>query len=88
MITTEKINDLLEKRKNRVLTCAQIGMDRFQFEAFRKILLDEFGNSGFLSDLERLFANSTHKQERYGMGRHILRKKRRCPMNEFQCKRF
>jgi len=77
MISLDDINALIEARKNRVLTCAQVGMNEFQFKAFRKLFLDEFGRSGLLSDLERLLANSsnTHEQERQGTGRHTLRNK-------------
>ena len=77
MIRVDEIKDLLSGRMNQVLTYAQLGMTESQFMAFRKLFLDEFGNSGLLSDLERLSAHSsnTHEQERHGTGRHKLRKK-------------
>ena len=76
MIELDDIQALIEARKNRVLTCAQIGMSEFQFKAFRKIFLDEFGKSGLESDLERLLGHSSnHSPTRQGMGRNTLCKK-------------
>ena len=76
MIQLDDIQALIEARKNRVLTCAQIGMSEFQFQAFRKIFLDEFGKSGLGSDLEKLFGHSSIQSPTWqGKGRHTLRKK-------------
>lgn len=76
MIQLEDIQALIEARKNRVLTCAQIGMSEFQFQAFRKIFLDEFGKSGLESDLERLLGHSSKQQPTWqGKGRNISCKK-------------
>ena len=73
MIQLEDIQALIESRKNRVLTCAQIGMSEFQFQAFRKIFLDEFGKSGLGSDLEKLLGHSSiQSSTRQGKGRNIL----------------
>ena len=61
----EQVLRLLEARKNRVLTYAQIGLPEQQFRAFRKAFLDEFGKSGLESELEQLFCHSiTSKKDR------------------------
>ncbi|MCH8262949.1 MAG: hypothetical protein IIA77_07900 [Proteobacteria bacterium] len=77
--TTFELDDiqaLIEARKNRVLTCAQIGMNEFQFKAFRKIFLDEFGKSGLGSDLEKLLGHSSiQSPTRQDKGRNTLCKK-------------
>ena len=75
MMRTEDINTLLAKRKTRILDFAQMALQESQFKAFRKLFLDELGNSGFLSDLDRLLANASHSPERQGTGRNTLRKK-------------
>lgn len=75
MMRTEDINTLLDKRKSRILDFAQMALQESQFIAFRKLFLDELGNSGFLSDLDRLFANDSHSPERHGTGRNTLRKR-------------
>jgi len=75
MKALDEIQALIEARKNRVLTCAQIGMNEFQFTAFRKIFLDEFGKSGLGSDLEKLLRHSSIETTRQGTGRHTLCKK-------------
>lgn len=76
MSTLDDIRVLLEARKNRVLTCAQIGMNEFQFKAFRKIFLDEFGKSGLDSELEKLLSHSSFQSPtRQDTGRHTLCKR-------------
>lgn len=46
------IADALDRRKNRLLLVAQAALPPSQFEAFRKITLDELGKSGFQKDVE------------------------------------
>ncbi len=41
----------LDARKNRLLLTAQVGLPAHQFDAYRKILLDELGKNGFEQDL-------------------------------------
>ena len=62
------ILDLLSERKNRLLLTAQVGLPANQFEAYRKILLDELGRNGFERDLEKVLSQHT---ERNGSGRPI-----------------
>ena len=75
MINSEDINALLAKRKCRILDYAEMALQESQFKAFKKLFFHELGNSGFLSDLDRLLANDSHSPERQGKGRNILRKK-------------
>jgi hypothetical protein len=57
----------LNERKNRLLQYAQVGMSQSQFEAFRKLLLDELGKNGYEKDLEEVLQHT----ERQGTGRNI-----------------
>lgn len=61
------IIDKLNERKNRLLLTAQVGLPENQFDAYRKILLDELGRNGFEKDLEEVLLQHT---ERQGMGRN------------------
>jgi hypothetical protein len=65
------LSDAIEKldvRKNRLLLTAQVGLPTNQFDAFRKILLDELGRSGFEKDLAEVLMQHT---ERQGTGGNI-----------------
>jgi len=59
------ILDKLNERKNRLLLTAQVGLPENQFDAYRKILLDELGRNGFEKDLEEVLMQH---MERTGMG--------------------
>lgn len=59
------ILNALDQRKHRVLLVAQAALPATQFEAFRKILLDEFGKSGFQRELEDAL-NGHHGKARNG----------------------
>ena len=48
----EAILEVLNARKNQVLLVAQASLPPSQFDAFRKLFLNEFGRSGFQKDLE------------------------------------
>lgn len=51
----EAIVDKLHAHLNKVLTAAAIGIpSKDQFQAFRTFALDEFGNQGFLPELDAL----------------------------------
>ncbi len=71
MVEREDIERLISKRLNFVLKVAAVGLPSSQFDSFRNIVLNEFGNSGFGKDLDRLFGNNT---ARHGTGRNTLRK--------------
>lgn len=57
------ILDRLNERKNRLLLTAQVGLPANQYDAYRKILLDELGRNGFERDLEEVL-----KQQREWVG--------------------
>lgn len=61
------ILDRLNERKNRLLLTAQVGLPENQFDAYRKILLDELGRNGFEKDLEEVLMQH---MERNGTGRN------------------
>ena len=71
MLLLDAIIAALDARKNQVLLVAQAALPATQFEAFRKIVLDQLGRSGFQRDLEALFV----EQDRQGTGRPISAKK-------------
>lgn len=50
----QMIKDLLNTRKNRVLTIAQSSLPEHQFQAFKKLYLDEMGDRGFEKELKQL----------------------------------
>ena len=58
MITVPALLDLLNARKNRVLLYAQVALPQSQFDAFKKLFLDEFGRSGLEGQLVKLDAES------------------------------
>lgn len=51
MVTRRDLGELLNRRVNRVLDVAEAALPPAQFKAFRRIVLDEFGNSGLLGEL-------------------------------------
>ena len=55
MVTRELIEELIRARLNQVLLVAEASLPESQFKAFRKLTLDQFGNSGLGKDLERIF---------------------------------
>jgi len=60
---------LLERlnfRKNRALLLAQSSLSEHQFAAFRKLFLDEFGQSGLERDMAQVLAERKHGNERNG----------------------
>jgi hypothetical protein len=78
MVKKEEIEQAVRSHVNRVLLAAQIGLLPHQFDAFRKLCLDEFGNSGFGKDLEKIFHSNNHA-ERQGSGRNTLSKEGGAP---------
>lgn len=67
MVSKEAITGLINGRLKRVLLIAQAALPESQFQAFRSLVLDEFGNSGLLRDLESL--GKQDAMERQEMGR-------------------
>lgn len=65
---TEAIMRLLMTRMSRILDAAAVGMPTsHQHQAYRKIVLDEFGNQSFLPELEALVQQ--HGQARNGQAK-------------------
>jgi len=60
---------LLNTRKNRVLLLAEAAMPPTQFQAFRRLFLNEFGKSGLEQELVRVFVEGSDK-DRHGKGRN------------------
>jgi hypothetical protein len=61
MVTKEVIERLINMRLNQLLLVAETALPSTQFQAFRKIALNEFGNSGLGKELERLLGENQHK---------------------------
>lgn len=59
------IKSLINARKNRVLTIAQAALPDSQYQAFKKLFLDEMGERGLERDLEVLL-NKQNGVERDG----------------------
>ena len=64
MVAVAAFLELLNARKNRVLLYAQAALPQSQFEAFKKLFLDEFGRSGLEGQLVKL--DVEHRQDRNG----------------------
>ena len=61
MVTKEDIERLINARLTQVLLVAETALPSNQFQAFRKITLNEFGNNGLGKELERLFGDKYYK---------------------------
>jgi hypothetical protein len=68
MVTRQDIEEIINSRLKFILLVAESSLPASQFVAYRKLILDSFGNNGLGRDLERLF----NKSERHGMGRNTL----------------
>ena len=66
----EAIREVLNVRKRRLLLFAEAALPQGQFQAFRKLVLDEMGNTGLEQDLVRVVAD-VRQAERRGAGRNI-----------------
>jgi len=62
VVTREHIEQLINPRINQLLLVAQSSLPDSQFQAFRKIMLNEFGNSGLGKELDRLFKENRYKE--------------------------
>lgn len=67
MVTKDAILPLVNARLNRVLLIAQAALPEHQFDAFRRLILDEFGRAGLIRDLDTI--SDIPRQERHGTGR-------------------
>ena len=74
MVAREKIQRVISPRLNRVLTALELSVSKEKYLICRKVILDEFGNTGLVRDLEDLLGGNG-KQEREGSGGPISRRK-------------
>jgi len=70
MVVVEPIREVLNVRKRRLLLFAEASLPQGQFQAFRKLVLDELGNTGLEQDLVRVVAD-IRQRERHGAGGNI-----------------
>lgn len=56
----QSILTLLNVRKSKILTYAQVGMTEHQFKAYRSLVLDELGKEGLESELTKLLDEGNH----------------------------
>lgn len=73
MVELQDIVALLNPRKNRLLLYAEAALPERQFSAFRKLVLDELGNSGLIKDLEGLYGMEQDTKGRQGQA-YLCRK--------------
>lgn len=59
----QMIITLLNARKSKILTYAQVGMTEHQFKAYRSLVLDELGKEGLESELAKLLDEGSHLVE-------------------------
>jgi hypothetical protein len=72
MVRLPDIVALVKPRIHKLLLVAEAALPEGQFAAFRKIVLDELGNSGLNKDLEELFGKGQDHKDRSGTGRNTL----------------
>lgn len=71
MVSREDINQVVNARLNQVLLIGQSSMSASQYQAYRKLILKEFGRNGLAKELDKLFGTNA---ERQGTGRNRLSK--------------
>lgn len=70
MVIVDVIREVLNVRKGRLLLFAEAAMPPTQFQAFRKLLLNELGEAGLEQDLVRV-VGEVRQGERQGTGGKI-----------------
>ena len=73
MVAGGSMQELIDKRLNRVLTVVELSVPREKYELCRKVILDEFGRKGLVRDLEEWFGGRG-SQGRNGSGGPIPRR--------------
>ncbi len=61
MVNREEIRTLINPRLKRVLTILEVSVPKEKYGICRKVVLDEFGNSGLVRELEELLGSSGNK---------------------------
>ena len=67
MVNQVQVMELVNFRVTRILLVAEASLPPSQFQAFRKLVLNEFGRNGLVRELEQLEKGS---EERHGEGRN------------------
>lgn len=62
----QSVSALLNARKSRVLLIAQASLSEHQYQAFKKLFLDEFGERGLEKELKPLLLEKQHGMARNG----------------------
>jgi hypothetical protein len=57
MVNQEELIRLVNARMKKVLSFAELAMPEGKFETFKKLTFDEFGKSGLVKELERVYRN-------------------------------
>jgi hypothetical protein len=58
VVILEEVLAAIDRKKARILLFAESSLPATQYQAFRKLVLDELGNSGLVGDLKRLYTES------------------------------
>ena len=69
MVTKIEVMELVNQRVTRILLVAQAALPAGQFQAFRTVVLNEFGRNGLVGELDRLDGQG-EAVERDGWGRN------------------
>lgn len=62
MVDKEQIYQIINSRLTQVLLFAESSLPQSQFQAFRKLTLDQFGKSGLYKDLDLMLRNTNNKE--------------------------
>ena len=69
MVIKERMMAAVRAHLRNILLVAEAALPGQQFEAFRKLVLNEFGKSGLEGELDRLLGSAL-EQDRPGQGRN------------------
>ena len=65
VIALSKLIEMINERKNMVLTVAESSLPESQFKAFRKFFLMQFGEKGLEGELQKIYTEQ-HFHDRNG----------------------
>ncbi len=69
MVSTSQVMELVNPHVRRILLMIEACLPPSQFQAYRKLVLDEFGRNGLVGELERV-AGQVGCEERDEQGRN------------------
>jgi hypothetical protein len=61
MVELADVLDRIKPRMRKILLCAEASLSPEAYKPFRKLVLDEFGNSGLVKDLQGLYKSERQK---------------------------